>query len=68
MFCHTGFTEWYESLMESWDFSIKSTNKIVAFRGTQKNDVNMILDCNASRLAIYINLGHRDNIFFFETH
>ena len=50
--------------MESYDFSIKSTKKIVAFNSTQKNNVNMIFECDASRLAIYISLGHRDTILF----
>ena len=59
--------------MESYDFSIKSKNKNVAFNTNQKNDVNMIFECDASRLAIYISLGHRDNLFvfflfFFEIH
>ena len=52
--------------MESYDFSIKSTKKKnVAFNSTHKNDVNMIFERDASRLAIYISLGHRDNICFF---
>jgi len=51
--------------MESYDFTIKSTNKIVAIKGTQKNDVNMFCESDASRLAIHINLGHRNNTFFF---
>ena len=28
----------------------------------------MISECDASRLAIYISLGHRNNNFFFEIH
>ena len=48
--------------MESYDFSINSTRKIVAIKGTEKNYVNMIFKRDASRLAIYISLWHRDNI------
>ena len=40
----------------------------MAFKGTQKNDVNMFCESDAPRLAIYINLGHRDTIFFFGIH
>ena len=52
--------------MESYDSPIKSTTKIVAFKGTRKNDVNMIFECDASRLAIYISLGHHGNFFFLK--
>ena len=53
--------------MESYDFPKKSTNKNVAFKSTQKNYVNMIFECDASRLAIYISLGHHNNIFFLKS-
>ena len=36
----------------------------MAIKGTQKNDVNMFCESDASRLAIYISLGHRDTIYF----
>ena len=52
--------------MKSYDFTVKSIEEIVAFKGTQKNDVNMFCESDAPRLAIYISLGHRDNIFFFQ--
>ena len=51
--------------MKSYDFTVKSIEEIVAFKGTQKNDVNMFCESDAPRLAIYISLGHRDTIFFF---
>ena len=64
MFCQSGFTEWYESLMESHDFAIKSTKQLWRL-GTQKNNVNMIFECDASRLVIYISWGHRDTVVCF---
>ena len=68
MFCHAGFTEWYELLIESWGFSIKSTKnrqkKVWRLKAPKKR-CNMILERNASRVAIYISWGHRDNFFCF---
>ena len=52
--------------MESYDFTMQSIKKNVAFKGTQKNDVNMFCESDAPRPAIYISLGHRDTIFFLK--
>ena len=61
-------TEPYES-MRKWDHDLHVSGKIdkqiVAFKGTQKNNVNMIFECDASRLAIYISWGHRDTVVCF---
>ena len=65
LFCHTGFAEWYKSSMKSYDFTVKSIEEIVAFKGTQKNDVNMFCESEAPRLAIHISLGHRDTVVCF---
>ena len=51
--------------MESYDCTVKSIEEIVAFKGTQKNDVNMFCESDAPRLAIYISLGHRDTVACF---
>ena len=51
--------------MESYDFTVKPIEQIVAFKGTQKNDVNMFCESDAPRLAIYISLGHRDTVVCF---
>ena len=40
-------------------------SKIVAFKGTRKNDVNMFCESDAPRLAIHISLGHRDTVVCF---
>ena len=51
--------------MKSYDFTVKSIEEIVAFKGTQKNDVNMFCESDAPRLAIHISLGHRDTVVCF---
>ena len=51
--------------MESYDFTVKPIEQIVAFKGTQKNDVNMFCESDAPRLAIHISLGHRDTVVCF---
>ena len=51
--------------MKSYDFTVKSIEEIVAFKGTQKNDVNMFCESDAPGLAIHISLGHRDTVACF---
>ena len=48
-----------------WFYHTIDKKKIVAFKGTQKNNVNMFCESDTPRLAIYISLGHRDTFFFF---